>query len=93
MGDFRQELNAALEIANERQPQYGSSYKQFHKQMNAFFPNGVELKTEKDFELYSHFQMCVVKLNRYAMNINNGGHKDSAVDLINFAAMLSEASL
>jgi len=90
-GDFRDEMQNAIDIAKKRQDEYGKSYKQFHKQMMSFFPNGLILKTEKDFELYSHFQMCIVKLNRFSSNITRGEHKNSAIDLINYSAMQSES--
>ena len=58
--------------------------------MNSFFPNGIALKDEKELHMFANFMMCAIKLNRFAQNIDKGGHLDSAHDLVIYAAMLEE---
>lgn len=86
------ELESAIEKAIERTDVYGSTYDKVGNIMKSFFPNGVILKTEDDFRRYSSFVYIIGKLNRYSECLTKGGNKDSAIDLINYAAMLSEVT-
>lgn len=84
-------LLGASETFLERGKVYGDSYKKFNgAMMKVLFPDGVELKTELDFNRYAALNAIVAKLGRYCNNWVNGGHKDSVHDIINFAAMLEE---
>jgi hypothetical protein len=83
-------LRIAEEIWKQRQTHYGSSYQKGGAIYKAFFPDGITLETEEDFARFATFVMIVSKLNRYSQSITNGGHMDSANDLINFSAILSE---
>lgn len=84
------ELKEAAELYKERNETYGDNYKRVGKLMLAYFPNGIELKTEKDFIRYSMFSAVVNKMFRYAAQFNNGGHYDSARDAAVYAMMLNE---
>lgn len=86
------ELQNALEIFSSRDQEkgYGLTYQKTGKILEQFFPNGIELKTEMDFDRFSNFVFCVGKLNRYSESFGKGGHQDSADDLMCYAAMLAE---
>jgi hypothetical protein len=82
----------ASETFKERNKLYGNAYKDFHgTAMTAFFPEGITLNTKADFNRFATFNAIVAKLGRYSNNWSQGGHKDSAHDIINFAAMLEES--
>ena len=84
-------LLKAAETFRERGRVYGCAYKNYNGQvLKVLFPNGVKLETELDFNRYAALNAIVAKLGRYCNNWENGGHKDSAHDIINFAAMLEE---
>lgn len=77
------------ELFDSRNGEYGNSYKQFGPIMKEFFPDGVELKTAKDFGRFAIVVMKVAKMHRYSLNFNKGGHKDSLDDLCVYSAMLN----
>jgi len=85
--DFLKEAAMVFENKNK---EYGDSYKSFGKIMMAYFPNGVELKTEKDFTRFAMINIMIAKTDRYCKNFINGGHKDSLVDLSIYSTMLQE---
>ena len=82
-------LNDAAELFKSRNAEYGNAYKNHPSLMFAMLGN-IELKTEEDYNRYEAITSIVGKLNRYCKNFNNGGHKDSADDLVVYAAMLAE---
>ena len=70
----------------ERNKVYGDNYKRVGAVMVAMFPNGVQLKTEEDFNRWHLFELMVVKLTRFA---NTGlVHQDSIHDAAVYAAMV-----
>ena len=81
-------LKRAVETFEEKGKVYGDSYAKAGKIMAAFFPDGLDLRTEADFSRYQTLQLCIMKLNRYTERLPDGGHKDSAHDLIVYAAIL-----
>lgn len=85
-------LKEASKTFESRNAEYGDAYKRHGKIMKQFFPNGIVLKTENDFQRFQLFQATVGKLNRYASSFEFGGHIDSIHDAISFAAMLQELS-
>ena len=85
--DFLKEAAMVFENKNK---EYGDSYKSFGKIMMAYFPNGIELKTEKDFTRFAMINIMISKTDRYCKNFINGGHKDSLVDLSIYSTMLQE---
>ncbi len=72
----------------QRNEVYGDQYLNFGSIMVAMFPNGITLKTAEEFSRFTLFFNCVGKLSRYSVNLDKGGHKDSAHDLSVYAAML-----
>lgn len=81
-------LQDALETFEEKSREYGDGYQVMPKTLIAMFPQGVELESEDDFSRFASLLMCTTKLTRYASTFHNGGHKDSAHDLITYAAFL-----
>jgi len=80
-------LERAHETFKQRGSQYGSSYVQYGQIMKVLFPNGVDLKTEDDFNRMGILNMIVSKLIRYG-NMWEKPHKDSIHDLGVYAFML-----
>jgi len=83
-------LKEAAETFKNKSKEYGDSYKHFGKIMMAYFPDGVELKTEQDFTRYAMLNIMIAKTDRYCKNFINGGHQDSLVDLAVYSTMLQE---
>lgn len=84
-------LRKGADTYEERNQVYGDSYKVYGAVMKAMFPDGLpDFATVADFNRLGVFNMIVSKLMRYASNIGNGGHFDSALDLSVYAAMLAE---
>ena len=54
--------------------------------MVALFPEGVELKTQEDFNTWHLFELMIVKLTRFANS--NLTHVDSIHDCAVYAAMV-----
>lgn len=77
-----------METFATRNEQYGNAYQKQGMMLFSLFPNGVTLKTADDFSRFSTLTMCASKISRYASAFDNGGHEDSAHDLITYAAML-----
>lgn len=83
-------LAKAAETWKERNALYGNTYHEFGHIMAGLFPKGLHCSTIEDFNRLGVFVHCVDKLSRYAANLVNGGHEDSALDLSVYAAMLRE---
>jgi len=81
-------LERADELQIERGKQYGNAHLTVGKLFAALFPHGVELRTEQDFAMFSTISNITMKLNRFCRNFEEGGHEDSAIDIINYAAIL-----
>lgn len=87
-------LDEARDTFRDRNAAYGASYKRYGALLLALFPEGgiPAITTEEDANRLAALMDCAGKLHRYANNFANGGHKDSARDLIVYAAMLEEAT-
>lgn len=81
-------LSAAAATFAERAPMYGNSWKLHGALMAALFPNGVVLKSAEEFNRYAKVDNIAMKLARYCHSFPDGGHQDSAHDMIVYAAML-----
>ena len=80
-------LEEAAMLFKNRNKEYGDSYKSFGSVVLALFPNGVTLKTAKDFSRWGVLNMMLSKIHRYSYNFKKG-HFDSLKDLSVYAAML-----
>jgi hypothetical protein len=67
---------------------YGNNYLNVGRAMTGFFPNGVTLVTEDDFNRFHLFMLAIVKMTRYTNNWNVGGHADSIHDATVYCAMV-----
>lgn len=87
-------LEAATKTFIERNAIYGNNYTRAGALLLALFPEGgiPAITTEEDANRLNLFIACAGKLQRYAHNFAKGGHRDSAHDLIVYAAMLEEAT-
>lgn len=81
-------LSEAAATFKQRNSVYGNQYLRFGSILEAMFPGGLTLETVDDFNRFTMFVNCLAKLSRYSVNLNRGGHKDSAHDLAVYAAML-----
>ena len=75
----------------ERNVVYGNNYLEFGFAICFLFPKGLPpyLKPQ-DWNRLGLLVQCVSKLSRYCNQFEQGGHKDSAHDLMVYAAMLQE---
>lgn len=82
-------LQGAAETYRERNAIYKDNYKDFGAVMLGLFPNGLHVTDKESYNKLGLIVMCVGKLTRYCSNLEVG-HKDSAHDLMVYAAMLEE---
>lgn len=85
--DILREAAGQYEAKN---PLYGDAYKHYGSAMMAFFPQGLYLNEMEDWNRFGLFSMMVSKMHRIASNLTTGGHRDSAVDLSTYSAMMAE---
>jgi len=77
----------------QRNAVYGDTYLNFGKAAAAMFPNGLTIPADPEaFNRLGNFVQCLGKVMRYASNLEQGGHQDSAHDLMVYAAMLEETT-
>jgi hypothetical protein len=74
----------------QRNEMYGDNYKSFGLFMELLFPDGIPEMAVNDWNRFGLIVQCVSKLTRYCHQFNQGGHADSAHDLMVYAAMLEE---
>lgn len=84
-----QDLHAAADLFAERNAVYGSNYEMVGDLMVTLFPKGITLKTREDHNRFHLFMLKIVKLSRYAINYEKGGHADSLEDDIVYTAMIA----
>ncbi len=85
-------LESAAATFRERNALYGSNYQREGALLLALFPEG-GIPAIADAASANRLHVlvaCVTKLQRYAHNFHRGGHRDSAHDLVVYAAMLEE---
>ncbi len=80
-------LANGAETFRERNAVYGDNYLNVGRAMTGFFPKGLELKTEDDFNRFHLFMLAVVKMTRYTNNWSVG-HADSIHDAMVYCAMV-----
>lgn len=76
----------ASKTFEERNAQYKDNWKIVGAVMEAFFPDGIELRTKEDHEVYHLFELLVVKLTRFVTS--EFTHIDSIHDPAVYAAMI-----
>ena len=83
-----EKLKSSGKTFEERGEQYGNAYTRVGKILKGYFPDGIALYEEEDFGRFYALMMVVNKLNRYASNMDSGGHEDSAHDATVYSAIL-----
>lgn len=81
-------LHKAAYLFQERNVIYGDNYKRVGEVMKGLFPNGITLTSVHDHNRFHILMLMVVKLSRYTMNWEKGGHQDSIRDNTVYSAML-----
>lgn len=82
-------LAKADEVQTQRGNQYGNAHMRTGDLFAKLFPQGVLLRDPEEFARYNTLSNIIMKINRYCANFGEGGHYDSAIDLINYAAILA----
>ena len=87
-------LRDAAKTFAARNAVYKDGYKRSGQALLAIFPeDGIPaITTPEAAQRLRMIQMCVMKLQRYCANFQDGGHPDSAEDLIMYAAFLRKAT-
>lgn len=80
-------LNQMLQIYNERGAEYGTNYTLIGDILQALYPDGITLKTPAEHNRFHIFSMVLLKATRLAKT--NFTHKDSALDMALYAAILA----
>lgn len=83
-------LRSAADIYEERNAEYGDTYKNHGNIVKSLFPEGIELKDESDMRRFAILDMVISKLGRYCNNFTTGGHQDSLHDISVYVMMLDE---
>lgn len=84
-------LEAGARTFRQRNTLYSDNYHHFGHIMVGLFPRGLPAELgPQDWNRIALVMNVVAKMQRYAMNIQRGGHADSAHDAMVYAAMLEE---
>ena len=89
MNEFKDAGSILVEMGEtfrERNKVYGDNYKRVGEVMSVLFPDGVELKTVEDYNIWHLFELMIVKLTRFTNS--NLTHEDSIHDAAGYAAMV-----
>lgn len=83
-------LSSLAGLYAERNAVYKDNFRRVGDVMVALFPDGPpKLETTADYCRWHLFELAIVKLSRYAVAYNAGGHVDSLDDLIVYMAMVA----
>ena len=83
-------LRSGAQTYEERNRIYGDNYKQAGALLKVLFPDGLPPMDADGWNRFGVWLMVFGKAVRYAAQLQNGGHKDSAHDAMVYAAMLEE---
>lgn len=88
-------LRAAAFTFEQRNAVYKDNYKKFGAALLSLFPDSTipQISNADDANRLNLITDCLCKLQRYCYSFNKGGHKDSARDLMVYAAMLEENTI
>lgn len=79
------------DLYRQRNGLYGDNYKRTGRRMLGYFPDGIHLRTQEDFNRFSLFVHMDGKMSRYAQVMLRGeGHVDSLDDLSVYSQMQQE---
>lgn len=80
-------LTEAGALFKARNAVYGDNWNMVGNVLQGMFPNGVTLKTAHDHNRFHILSLMAVKMTRYTVNWNKGGHQDSIRDNTVYSAM------
>lgn len=83
------ELRKMAALYEERNALYGDNYKFFGEIMLAMLGRRT-FATAEDYTRFAIFLLITAKLDRYAKNLQKGGHDDSLDDISVYSQMLKE---
>lgn len=84
-------LRAGAKTYEARNLIYGDNYKDFGPALMHCFGGAIpRMTSETDATRLNLVICCLNKITRYCQTFDKGGHKDSAHDLMVYAAMLEE---
>jgi hypothetical protein len=83
-----EQLTSLAETFREKNAAYGESFRQVGKVLMGLFPEGLEIKTEEEWNRLATFLHIIDKSIRYANNIKKGGHADSLDDIAVYSQIL-----
>jgi hypothetical protein len=76
------------DLFRDRNTSYGDSFTRFGPVMEAMFPQGLVLRSARDWNRAAVFLYIIGKVHRYAIRFHDGGHADSLDDISVYAQML-----
>ena len=85
-----EQLMELAKLFEERNKEYGSSYKDAGAILQSLFPEGVSLQTYGDFNRFCILVHIITKISRYCNNFNKRSNNDHLKDLAVYATMLLE---
>lgn len=86
--DTQAALQAAADTFKARGAVYRDNHQRTGEVLAALFPGGITIRSPDDHERLALLMLIIVKLTRYTVEWDNGGHKDSIHDTMVYAAML-----
>lgn len=90
MNDAGDILEKSAKLFEERNAVYKDNWRKVGAIMTILFPDGPpKLEDETDYNRWHLFELAIVKLTRYAVQYNDGGHRDSIHDMIVYLAMVA----
>jgi hypothetical protein len=92
--EIEQTLFEGIELLQNRRiahgDKYGNVYRDFGLVLLSLFPDGIKIGPS-DYPSATRLGIIVqivTKLARYCASLEEGGHEDSALDMMNYSAML-----
>jgi hypothetical protein len=85
-----EQLAKLASLYEERNKQYGNSYKEAGAVLTALFPNGVKLHSHSDMDRFCIIVHMITKLMRYSNNFYTPENPDHLKDISVYATMLLE---
>lgn len=83
-------MHELADLFETRNLVYKDNFRRVGEVMVGLFPEGPPtLKTADDYNRWHLFELAIVKLTRYAVAYDNGGHKDSIDDMIVYFGMVA----
>jgi hypothetical protein len=83
-------LKAATDTYAQRNQVYADNFVRLGNVMHEMFPKGLTVQTPKEWQRLYALMMIQVKQTRYVAQWQNGGHPDSSIDTVVYAALQKE---